>query len=490
MGNNAVRRFGSHPDAKATGKNSGLTVDPGPYEAVVLAHVKSSRMGELRVSIADFNAPGVDAKDGIRVSYASPFYGATFGVDTQLAPNTPVAAGQSYGMWMVPPDIGNTVLVTFAAGDLNRGYWFACVYDSPSHHMVPGIARNIGGKDKTMVPSDAVGASLSNNSVVPVIEYDTADPDAYSPDALTNTKRYPHEYQTQVLAVQGLDRDPIRGAISSSSLRECPSNVYGISTPGARGTRTQQSSVDPDIVIFRKGGHQFVMDDGAEDGTDQLIRLRTTGGHQILMNDTEHILYIASDTGNQWLEFSKNGAINVYGRGGINMRSEGPMNFHSDSSLTMQGATINLISQGGKGIAGLTNGISLKSMGGIAMTAITTFGIRSNATLSLTCMGLTTLAGGVSVDIGSLGKTSIGGSMLLLNTPPGPGKAIPLPALPPASGTHQDTEYNGSAWVINRGALTSSCTIVPAHEPWVDDSGNRPKPNTATLAASIVSGVL
>jgi len=78
--------------------------------------------------------------------------------------------------------------------------------------------------------------------------------------------------------------------------------------------------------------------------------------------------------------------------------------------------------------------------------------------------------------------------MLLLNSGPA---FPPLPALPPALGTHQDTDNDGNNWIINQGALQSICSLVPAHEPWVDpDTGERPTPSAASLAASIVSGAL
>jgi len=38
-----------------------------------------------------------------------------------------------------------------------------------------------------------------------------------------------------------------------------------------------------------RAGHTFVMDDGTLYGKDQLIRLRTSLGHQILMSDEAHV---------------------------------------------------------------------------------------------------------------------------------------------------------------------------------------------------------
>jgi hypothetical protein len=77
------------------------------------------------------------------------------------------------------------------------------------------------------------------------------------------------------------------------------------------------------------------MDDGSVLGTDQLVRLRTAQGHQILMHDTEETIYVGHATGNSWIELSKNGSINVYSHGGVNLRSEGDINFHSDGNINL-----------------------------------------------------------------------------------------------------------------------------------------------------------
>jgi hypothetical protein len=78
------------------------------------------------------------------------------------------------------------------------------------------------------------------------------------------------------------------------------------------------------------------MDDGASDGTNQLTRLRTASGHQLLMHDTEGVVYIANGSGNAYIEMQSNGRIDLYsGVGGINMRTEGDFNLHSDSNINM-----------------------------------------------------------------------------------------------------------------------------------------------------------
>ena len=483
--NNQFTRVDASKNATATGK-SGSTVDPGPYEAIVQGHAEGTRMGQLIVTIPDWSGI-VGPEDGngsqsdqITVSYASPFYGTTYGADTQQLPDGPATSGQSYGMWMIPPDIGCKVLVVFAGGDMSRGYWFACVYDSPSHHMVPAIGRNVGGTANTIAPDDTVKQYLSKDSIVPVVEYNTKSSTSFNNDGLVNTPRNPHEIQAMNYVKQGLDKDKIRGAISSSSMREAPSNVYGISTPGRRATKTDQISGVKQAVIYRSGGHQFVMDDGAEDGTDQLIRLRTSGGHQILMNDTENVLYIASNTGSQWMEFSPDGSINVYGAAGFNMRTQGPINMHSDSLIAMCAPNIKMDAVATEKSKGLPS-IAMSSMGSFSAKAVMSASITADATLSLGAIGKVSVSAGASCSVSSVGaltlssagvtslsgvgSVNIDGAMLMLNCS-GPKPPLPpIPGIPTLPKSLPDSVFDGSSWSPT-GILLSTLKVVPTHEPW------------------------
>lgn len=456
MGTNAIRRTGADRSTKADGKNSGMTVDPGPYEAIVMDHVDGTRMGQLKVYIPDMGGSQSDPSGYITVSYASPFFGTTFGTDRQNLPDSAHTAGQSYGMWLVPPDIGNKVLVTFVAGDQGRGYWFACVYDTPSHHMVPGIGSPVPGS-KPPKKSDALG-DKANGANLPVVEASTREPATFKD---FTQARFPHETQSAILFTQGLHGDKIRGAISSSSLREVPSNVYGISTPGRKATK----GGDDSKAVYRNGGHQFVMDDGDKDGNDQLVRLRSASGHQILMNDKAQVLYIASASGKQWLEFSNNGQINVFADAGFNLRSKGTLNLHSDKTVNIQGASVHICADGGSGIKMETDGkLLMSSLGGAAL--------KTNGSLNLSGMagGVVTVGGTLTFTGG--GEVSLDGAKLNLN---GGNGSPPSPAIAPNLKSHKDAEFNNGKWEAS-GSIDSICSIVPTHEPWVKDpaKGTRP----------------
>jgi hypothetical protein len=473
---------------------TGNLVDPGPYEAVVLSHVQGTRMGQMVVWIPDWGGTQSNPSAQATVSYASPYYGKTFGTDSQTQTPGAFTSGQSYGMWMVPPDVGNKVLVTFAAGDRSRGYWFACIYDSPSHHMVPAMSRNIGGSKNTQI--DTTTPTLENaatsSSVLPVVEYDTNQSTAFSD--LVNTPRIAHPVQSMILIGQGLDEDPIRGAISSSSMREAPSAVFGISTPGPSATSTPQDPSVTDVnaqqtVIGRLGGHTFVMDDGDPNNSnsegrpvDQLVRIRTAGGHQLLMNDSEEILYISSSSGQHWLEFSNDGMINMYGMNGINMRTQGVLNLQGDQGVLINSGG----SSAGGGVVEINGdmGVSISSTVDVGIQALGEISVSADAALSLTGMGAASLASGGLLDLGAVGICNISGSITNLTGVP---KKFAVPTVATAKASLPDVAWGGQNWQLTPGSLQSICTMAPAHEPWIDPSTkNRPTPTSPSGSSALV----
>lgn len=327
-------------DTQWSGENS------GPYIAVVKNNVDPLRMGRLQVNIPALSKTA-DPTSGnlITCEYLSPFYG-TKDVRYNLPGSTKYEHSQhSYGFWAVPPDIGTRVLVIFAEGKMEQAFWIGCVHEPLINHMVPGIASS----EKTWDKSGGGPAGQLSSSIDKTETYGTKDvPSGEINRSIpgVTAKNYdslnkPIHPLADILVKQGLSEDPIRGTTTSSARRETPSNVFGISTPGPLDrTTTQQSTGTKDVkktdFVTRRVGHTLVMDDGDVNGNNQLTRLRTASGHQLLMHDTKGVVYIANASGNAYVEMQANGRIDVYsGVGGINLRTEGDFNLHSDSNINM-----------------------------------------------------------------------------------------------------------------------------------------------------------
>lgn len=322
-------------------------ISPFPYIGIVKNNLDPTRCGRVQVFIPEFGGNPDEQVNWRTVSYASPFMGYTSTEYNQNAIADTTSAwnhvSHTYGMWMVPPDIGVEVIVLFIAGDPMRGYWLACVNSNLSRHMLPGMASSTN-VDATNASANAK-ISFTAGNTVPVTEFNENISSNKTNPNFYNAPKPIHEIQYAILKTQGLHNDAVRGTISSSSQRETPSHVFGISTPGRpvndpaddtqylaklnAGTLTEEYYK----VKSRKGGHTFVMDDGATLGRDQLVRLRTAGGHQILMHDTEETIYIGHANGNSWVELTAGGSINIYGKNGFNLRSEGNINIHGDQNI-------------------------------------------------------------------------------------------------------------------------------------------------------------
>ena len=132
--------------------------DSGPYLATVKTTADPLRMGRLGVNIpALSNTTEPTPGQLIWCQYLSPFYGVkTLRAVSKTNPYDFQATQQSYGMWLVPPDIDSTVLVIFAKGDqnVNTAFWIGCVQDPMTNQMVPGN----GATDKTRL--DARGTDF------------------------------------------------------------------------------------------------------------------------------------------------------------------------------------------------------------------------------------------------------------------------------------------------------------------------------------------
>jgi len=178
--------------------------DVGPYEAIVVNHLDRRFMGGLEVELVKYTGSGNTPESAgqlVQVRYLSPFYGVTPGAG--LTANDGYQHTQkSYGMWMVPPDIGTRVLVIFVEGNLNLGYWIGCVPDDYMNFMVPD------GRASTEITT-ALTPDGIKGSKLPVGEYNKAFEDGSKIDPTLFSKPYNKDF-TEVLETQGLLFDEVR----------------------------------------------------------------------------------------------------------------------------------------------------------------------------------------------------------------------------------------------------------------------------------------
>jgi hypothetical protein len=344
------------PIEERKGTNYSLP-SPGPYLAKIVSHLDPTYMGTLEVQIMHESGNDTDSTGQLhQVKYLSPFAGQTSIRHIDDGDEDYNNTQKSYGMWMIPPDIGGIVVVIFIDGDPRKGYWIGCAQDQYMNFMMPGYAATSFATSKN-----------TEKSRVPVAEYNKLKNDSTVDPTKFKKPATPFE---KTLDTQGLLEDDIRGITTSSARREIPSAVFGISTPGPvdkqgkRGKIGKKESPIDQAYISRLGGSSFVMDDGDDkfirkqkptDGppeyaaveqgeTDgqkdiphnEMIRIRTRTGHQILLHNSEDLIFIGNARGTAWIELTSDGKMDIYTEDSITMHTKNDFNVLADRDITLE----------------------------------------------------------------------------------------------------------------------------------------------------------
>ena len=353
--------------------------DPGPYLAKVISCQDPQYMGNLQVELLKSTTSGNEPNTSgqlFTARYLSPFAGQT--PVWSATKNDDYRAGQqSYGMWMVPPDPGTNVLVIFAESNPNQCYWLGCVWDQYQNFSVPGHAS-------TSITTKGTPADFKGKKI-PVAEYNKLNEKGIAQDPTKFLKPFQLRLLNTLLE-QGLVTkefiDEFRGISTASARRELPSSVFGISTPGpidktSGAPKGHIGDSDAPAYTFRSrlGGTTFVMDDGndklirkttASEGPpeysnvakneleglrelphNELFRIRTRTGHQVLLHNTEDLIYIANSKGSAWVELTSDGKIDIYAKDSMSVHTEADFNLTADRNITMEaGANIAIKASG------------------------------------------------------------------------------------------------------------------------------------------------
>ena len=467
----------------------GTKLPVGIMMAKVVGYLDPSFMCGLEVTLLREIGNDIgDSGQSYSVKYASPFYGSTayenMGQNVADFNDTQ----KTYGMWFPAVEIGTTVLVVFVNGDASEGYFIGCVPGRFMNQMIPAIGASASfeatpdqkKKYDTMLP-------------LPVAEINRR---ANTLEKGTNTekiKKAIHPIADRFLK-QGLLEDDVRGITTSSSRRMIPNSVFGISTPGPfdRGANAKkqfigspQSKSPVQLPASRLGGTTLVMDDGddrfirkkpagegpveyaevkkKEKGNvdipfNEYFRVRTRTGHQILLHNSEDLIYIGNARGTTWIELTSNGKIDIFAEDSISIHTENDLNFRADRDINFEaGRNVNVKAAGGK--------IQLEAVADVNIIAAANGKITVGAGFDLVSGSGTKLSSGGATNIKSSG-TNIDGGDINLNS----GLATAAAPASPLS-THVNPKTSSSGEWGNKkryqtGTTTSIMKRIPMHEPW------------------------
>jgi hypothetical protein len=446
----------------------GASLYSHPIIGVVKNNIDPLKTGKIQVYLRRQNNTNEnDSSFWTTVSYMSPFFGYTENVGSANSDGEFVGNPNSYGFWATPPDIGTEVVCIFINGDPGSGYYIGALPKPGLTQMVPAI-----GAVANVIPNEGEAESYGGVDRLPTSEYNNANKKQDNSSTVANSPRPVHSYQAAILNKQGLLRDTDRGVIGSSSMRESPSRVFGMSTPGrpiyeggyndetiANAIKSDESN-EKLKTIGRTGGHTFVMDDGDLQGRDQLMRFRTAQGHMIMMNDYAQTLFIIHANGQSYIELGKEGTIDMYSTNSVNIRTQGDLNLHADNNININATKDLNIS---------AKNINVESTEATNVLTGTEYKQQTKGNHTVKVDGSMSLASDGNSSLKSNGGSTYinGGPNVYLNTGSSPLVPNAVKKLPIVA--HTDTLYSSSkGYVPAPGKLNSIVSRAPAHTPWAN----------------------
>lgn len=312
------------------------------YDTVTIGTVVDTndpqQMGRVRVVCAQWGDSWSDIVEDLPWAiYVSPF-GGQMQVGTRGPGIQQSEGGLAYGMWAIPK-VGAQVMVLCIDGNPSARAYFGCIYDQFTPHTMP---------HGRFMYDDHPGLEKADGAPTPFGPY-------------TSSEKYVQPLAANMSRAFGMNGDPnfeyrTRAAdytvarVDVSQLSQTYSNVQddaNIEHEGWTSTQGYQSSrSDPDspstltdknydsqVYSFTSPGfHALSMDDRQENCR---VRLRTTSGHQIILDDTNERIYIATAQGNNWIELDQEGNIDIYTANKLSVHATKEINFTSDDTIRM-----------------------------------------------------------------------------------------------------------------------------------------------------------
>lgn len=305
------------------------------------------QMGRLRVLCPAFG----DSDDMLVGSlpwamYASPFAGA-LDSGTRGRGSDSFQGPVAYGMWNIPK-VGAHVLVACIDGNPSQRFWFAAVFPQYLTDTMPH------GRFTYSTQVDGKPEGPMSSTERPVEPLYTNQTTAFTNPDIGVDPRKSFEYRTrgadnQVAALTkdffGIPDAPVISELADDRFttfteadgEQITSNQgYGKSRiePDVQFPNTDGVNWDPQSYSWTSPGfHAISMEDRAEGCR---IRIRTTGGMQVILDDTNERIYIGTAEGQTWVEMDEKGTIDVFTDQTFSVRSKGDINFTTDQTFRVQ----------------------------------------------------------------------------------------------------------------------------------------------------------
>lgn len=311
------------------------------------------QMGRVRVYCADLNDDPKKVQHLPWAAYVSPYGGsirnASFTRGHQKD-NATTGGTTQYGFWGIP-EMGANVLVACINGDIRRRVWLGCLYEHQETGALLTGVYDWGSSQGADGPLSAPSPYVQDRQPLQP-QYDNLSEafkgDKSSPEWKSRAADYSgmvnldFEFGSNA-SVTGGERDSwVKDALGAlgydwTSFKNLggylTSKVVGLMTPGL---------------------HSISMDDRA---FNSRIKLRTTAGHQIILDDSNERIYVSTYEGKSWIEMDVNGNIDIYADRRLSVRAKKDINFSTDETFRVKAKKgIYMYSGDTRAQAGLTEG--------------------------------------------------------------------------------------------------------------------------------------
>lgn len=376
-------------------------------------------------------------------------YMSPFGGQVQVGTRGPGVqssdGGVAYGMWAIPK-VGSQVVVMCVDGNPMARIAIGCVFDQFTPHTLPHgrfmyddhpELQKAGDDAKPYGPytsAETLIQPLSQNlrrafGAVGEKNYEYRTRGADYTVSRVDVSQLPQTY-SKVQDDKDVNED---GWISTQGYQASRQDPYGQSS-------LTDKNYDSMVYSFTSPGfHSFSMDDRQENCR---VRFRTTSGHQIIMDDTNERIYIATAQGNNWIELDQEGNIDVFTTNKLNIHASREINMTSDETVRLYGK----------------KGVHIKSDQDIRVQSGTDVHVKVGANLRLStgASGFVQTGAAFHLQAGSTVNLQSGGSFQTLA---GGGYAVDAPSIDMNSGLAgaASAAADQPAFWTNR---------VPMHEPW------------------------
>lgn len=396
------------------------------------------QMGRLQIFCPSFgDLPDHPVEDLPWAIYAPPF-GGTTSYGNRGNEGDDVDGTTAYGMWAIPK-FGAQVLVTTIDGNPDYRVWLGCIYGQFLSHTLPH-GRYFDKKDENGV--------LLNNNEGPIASNEKPIQPLYKNfEEAFGPKENNHEWRSRGMDNQTSNVDNVR-------IKETGSNVSDDIDRGYSQNRQLEEYDLNESTIYSltsPGLHALSMDDKKENCR---IKLRTTSGHMILMDDTNERIYISTAKGENWIEMDQVGNIDMFTSGNFSVHSEKDMNFTSDKSIKMYAKEAIHIKSEDKIKIQSNNDLNIKSNMNINIECLMNYSARAvlnyqvdvGGTYNLLSTGIMKINTNATLYTRSSANTYINGAQTFLNSRASGNIVTPLAS-----------EFVETAFITSK---------IPEHEPW------------------------